>query len=84
MGFGRAAMREYRPRCAVWPPGLCGQSLNPTRLDMLVRLLELDRDPAALGVEGDDAAVGAVELCSRLHPADANALPCSERLPGCR
>ena len=51
---------------------------------MLSRPLELDCVPAALDVEGGDAAVGAVQLRPRLHPVDADALPWSERLPGCR
>eukprot|EP00964_Phaeocystis_antarctica_P139408 scaffold104192_cov63-Phaeocystis_antarctica.AAC.9 len=47
---------------------------------MLSRPLELDCVPAALGLEGDDAAVGVIELRPRLQPADANALACSKRL----
>ena len=81
--------RESTLHAALWPPlcarlASCPEPEIPTRLDMLVRPLELDRVPAALSVEGGDAAVGAVELCPRLHRVNANALTCSERLPGCR
>ena len=72
------------PSVPAWPALsylLCPQI--STRLDMPARPLELDCVPASLSMEGDDAAIGAVELCPRLHPMDANALPCSERLPGC-
>ena len=51
---------------------------------MLSRPLERDYAPTKLGVKGGDAAVGAVQLRPRLHAMDADALPCSERLPGCR
>eukprot|EP00964_Phaeocystis_antarctica_P078923 scaffold49115_cov62-Phaeocystis_antarctica.AAC.2 len=51
---------------------------------MLPRPLELDCVPAALSMEGGSAAVGAVELCPRLHPVDAYALREGQCLPGCR
>ena len=54
------------------------------RCNMLSRPLERDCVPATLGLEGSDAAVGAVQLRPRLYAMDADALPCSERLPGCR
>jgi len=80
---------ESTPRCAMASTLLvpaCGPlspKHPPRHLDMPARPLELDGVPAALSVEGGDAAVAAVELRPRLHPADANALPCSERLLGC-
>ena len=58
----------------------CPEQAISIRLDMLSRPLELDCVPTALGDDGDDAAVGAVQLRPRLQPVDANALPCSERL----
>ena len=60
----------------------CPEPAISIHLDMLSRPLELDCVPTALGDDGDDAAVGAVQLRPRLHPVDADALPCSERLPG--
>ena len=60
------------------------QPAIPIRLHMLSRPLERDYVPVKLGGKGGDAAVGAVQLRPRLHAMDADALPCSERLPGCR
>ena len=74
----RARAQVYAALCNLAHVG----PATTTRLGMLSRPLELNRVPAALGVEGDGTAVGTVQLGSRLHPVDANALP-SERLPGC-
>ena len=61
----------------------CPEQDISIRLDMLSRPLKLDCVPPALGDDGDDAAVGTVQLRPRLHPVDADALPCNERLPSC-
>ena len=74
----RARAQVYAALCNLAHAG----PATTTRLGMLSRPLELNRVPAALGVEGDGTAVGTVQLGPRLHPVDANALP-SERLPGC-
>ena len=82
--FGlRFAEPERTFYAALWPSGMPRAGNLYTRLDLLSRPLELDCVPAALGDNGDDAAVGAIELRPRLHPVDADALPCSERLPSC-